>query len=292
MENKGKFIVATDSGCDLSKEICEGLMVYTIGFDYSSGEEIYHDNMEPEEYKIFYNEMRKGKNYKTSQINMDKYYEFFKDLAKYNLPIIFISLTLGVSNTLNNALMAKEELEKEIPNFDLRVIDSKIASLGIGLLVNKACKLRDEGKDINETEKVILETVPKMGVFYTTNTLTYFARGGRISKTSCLIGSVLGINVIMDCNPQGNLRTLQKCHGRNKAKKIIINRVKETIVDPSNQVLYICHSDCYDEAVLFATELVNEVGFDHYYLTDMGPIIGTHTGPGLITIFYEGIERK
>ncbi len=287
-----KFIVACDSGCDLTKDICENLGVFPICFDYASDDESYRDTMIPKDYKVFYDAMRKGKMYKTSQINIHRYYEFFKELAKYNLPIMYVALGLGVSNTLNNAIIAGEEIKKEIPTFDLRIIDSKIASLGVGLLVNKACKLRDQNLDIDASQKIMEDTVNHVGVFYTTNTLTYFARGGRISKTSSFIASALGINIIMDCNPQGNLRVLHKVRGRNKAKKRILESIKETVVNPGEQVIYVCHSDCYDEAVLYATQLVNEIGFSHYYLTDMGPIIGTHTGPGLIALFYEGIDRK
>ena len=174
---------------------------------------------------------------------------------------------------------------------EIHVVDSKIASLGIGLLVCKACKLRDEGKDINEAESIVVNTSNHLGVYYTTNTLTYFARGGRLSKTTSLIASLLSINVILDCDKNGALRTIQKCHGRNKAKQYILNHIKENALDPKNQVIYVCASDCKDESVQYAAELVKEVGFKYYCMTDMGPIIGAHAGPGLIAVFYETKEN-
>ncbi len=291
-ENK-KFIVTCDSACDMPKEFIDSLGAYVIPFEYTGkvGDdvELYTDTMNANDYKEFYNQMRKGTVFKTSQINVDRYLEFFTSLKNLNLPILHISLCNALSNTIENAQYVAKELAKD--GMEIHVVDSKIASLGIGLLVCKACKLRDEGKDINEAENAIIYTSDHLGVYYTTNTLTYFARGGRLSKTTSLIASLLSINVILDCDKNGALRTIQKCHGRNKAKQYILKHIKENALDPKNQVIYVCASDCKDESVQYAAELVKEVGFKYYCMTDMGPIIGAHTGPGLIAVFYETKEN-
>lgn len=286
-----KFIIACDSACDLTKDICDELEVFPLYFTYTCGEKVFEDRMNSNDLKIFYDGLRQGNVYKTSQINIDKYYSFFKELLKYNMPIMFISLGIGVSNTVNNALKAKELILKE-NEAEIDIINSKIASLGIGLLINKACKLRDDGMDLSKATKIIEESANNIGVFYTTDTMKYFARGGRITKVKSLIAGVLRINVVLDCNSIGSLRIVSKCHGKNKAKKFIIESIKKTVINPEEQVLYVCGADCKDEAVLFATEVVNQVGFKRYYLTDMGTIIGSHTGPGLISLFYEGKKRE
>ena len=292
VENK-KFIVTCDSACDMSKEFIDSLGAYVIPFEYTgkvgNNVELYTDTMNANDYKEFYNQMRKGTIFKTSQINVDRYLEFFTSLKDLNLPILHISLCNALSNTIENAQFVAKELAKD--GMNIHVVDSKIASLGIGLLICKACKLRDNGIDIDEAEKEIVDTTNRLGVYYTTNTLTYFARGGRLSKTTSLIASLLSINVILDCDKDGSLRTIQKCHGRNKAKQYIINHIKDNALDPKNQVIYVCASDCKDESVKFAAELVKEVGFKYYCMTDMGPIIGAHAGPGLIAVFFETKEN-
>ncbi len=293
MTKNKKFIVTCDSACDMSKEFIDSLGAYVIPFEYTGNVggdvEVYTDTMNANDYKEFYSQMRKGTNFKTSQINVDRYLEFFTSLKDLNLPILHISLCNALSNTIENAQYVAKELAKE--GMEIHIVDSKIASLGIGLLICKACKLRDEGKDINEVEEEVKKVSDHLGVYYTTNTLTYFARGGRLSKTSSLIASLLSINVILDCDKSGALRTIAKCHGRTKAKQYILKHIKESAADPKSQVIYVCASDCKDEAVQFAAEIVKEVGFKYYCLTDMGPIIGAHAGPGLIAVFYETKEN-
>ena len=284
-----KFIITCDSACDMSKEFIDSLGVYVIPFEYISNDknntEAYLDTMDAKDYKSFYDNMRNGIVYKTTQINVDRYLDFFHGLKDLNKPILHISLCAALSSTIENAHYVAKELKKE--GMNIYVVDGKIASLGLGLLINKACKLRDEEKDIEEVKSIIENTADNMGVYYTTNTLTYFARGGRLSKTSSFIASALRINVILDCNKNGGLRTIAKCHGRNKAKKYILDNIKENVINPQEQALYVCASDCKEEAVTFAASLVKEIGFKYYILTDMGPIIGAHAGPGLMAFFFE-----
>ena len=292
LNNEVKFLVTCDSACDMSKELLNKLGAFVIPFEYSGKingkDEIFEDTMNQEDYKVFYDNMRNGVVYKTSQINVDRYMDFFKGLKKYNLPILHISLCNALSCTIDNANYVAKELKEE--GMDIKVVDSKIASLGIGLLISKACKLRDDGLSIQDAKEIIEDTANKVGVYYTTNTLTYFARGGRLSKTKSVIANALRVNVILDCDKNGSLRTIDKCHGRNKVKKEIIEKIKKNVVDPQNQVLYICASDCKEEATIYAAEIVKEVGFKYYCLTDMGPIIGAHAGPNLMALFFEASE--
>ena len=294
MNDCKKFIVTCDSACDMSKDLLDSLGVYVIPFEYIKQDgpntDVYLDSMNASDYQDFYEDMRMGYVFKTSQINVDGYMRFFTDLKELNLPILHISLCSALSNTIENAQYVAKELQKE--GMDIRVVDGKIASLGLGLLVNKACKMRDSGMDIEESLKNIEDTTNRIGVFYTTNTLKYFARGGRLSKTTSLIASALRINVVLDCEENGALRTVTKCHGRNKAKQYILNKIKENALDPKNHVIYVCASDCKDEAVVYAASLVKEIGFKYYCLTDMGPIIGAHAGPGLIALFFESKENR
>lgn len=292
MNENVKFLVTCDSACDMPRELLDSIGAYVIPFEYNGKiedkDEVYVDSMNASDYKVFYDNMKRGVVYKTSQINIDRYMDFFTNLKDKNLPILHISLTAALSSTIENAKYVANELKKD--GMDIRVIDGKIASLGLGLLINKACKARDNGASIEDAIKEVEDVSNNLGVYYTTSTLKYFARGGRLSKTSSIIAAALKINIVLDCEPNGKLRTIAKCHGRNKAKRYITDHIKETALDPKNHVIYVCASDCKDEALKYAAELVKEVGFKYYCLTDMGPIIGAHAGPELIAVFYETKE--
>ena len=289
---KNDFIITTDSSSDFSKIALNKMGVLSIPYKYSNGNEIIEDSMDEKDYKVFYQKMKEGTIWKTSQINPQEYYTFFKEIyKKYHLPILHISLGSGVSNTINSLNIAINLLEEE--GIIVKEIDSKIASLGVGLIACNALELKNKGYDIDKVYNELKDNiVPYINTLYTTNTLTYFARGGRLSKVEAFVGNALRINPILDVNPSGNLRVIDKCHGTNKTLKRIIERIKATVIEPQNQILYVTHADNEERAIDVAKEIVSECGFKNYLLTFMGPIIGAHAGPGLIAVFYKGKERK
>lgn len=287
-----KFIITTDSSCDCSLQDLIKNKVHVIYFNYSDEKNIYSDTMNEKEYKSFYDKMKQGVVFKTSQINPQHYYDFFKPLLKQNLPIIHISLGSGVSNTINSVYMAINLLKEEYPSCDIKPIDSKIASLGLTVLINKLIKLRDNDVDVNEAYKLINESVLNVIAYYTTDTLTYFARGGRLSKVEAFIGNTLKINPILDCDGDGKLRIVDKTRGSKKAIDQLIKRVNNTVINPKEQSVLICHADDENRAIEIGNRLVDECHFKEYKLYFMGPIIGAHTGPNLVAVFFEGKKRS
>lgn len=287
-----KFIITTDSSCDCSLQDLIKNKVHVIYFNYSDEKNIYSDTMNEKEYKSFYDKMKQGVVFKTSQINPQHYYDFFKPLLKQNLPIIHISLGSGVSNTINSVYMAINLLKEEYPSCDIKPIDSKIASLGLTVLINKLIKLRDNDVDVDEAYKLINESVLNVIAYYTTDTLTYFARGGRLSKVEAFIGNTLKINPILDCDGDGKLRIVDKTRGSKKAIDQLIKRVNNTVINPKEQSVLICHADDKNRAIEIGNRLVDECHFKEYKLYFMGPIIGAHTGPNLVAVFFEGKKRS
>lgn len=285
------FIISIDSSCDCNKDELNKKQVFVIPFKYNDGQTIYVDKQQEKGYKNFYMQMKSGKLYKTSQINPNEYYEYFKDLLKYNLPIIHISLGTGVSNTYNNALVAVEML-KENSNVNIKVIDSKLASLGLTMLMDDLINYDNLNLNVNQAYEKIMEKVEALNAYYTTDTLTYFARGGRLSKVEAFFGNALKINPILDCDPDGKLRVIEKARGERKALDVLVNKIKNSVIDPSNQTLYVCHADNEIKAINLAARLVKEVGFKNYKLYFMGPIIGAHAGPGLVATFFYGKKRS
>ena len=286
------FLITIDSSSDCSIEELNKQNIPVISFEYTDGKNTFVDNMDESLYKNFYLKIKDGTVYKTSQINPNTYYNFFENQLKYNLPIIHISLGSGLSNSINNAKLAVELLKEKYPNSDIRIVDTKLASLGSVLIKNELLKYRNENLSINEAEEKINNIVDNLNAFYTTNTLTYFARGGRLSKIEAFFGNALKINPILDCDPDGKLIVIEKVKGEKKALDKLINRIKHSVINPKEQTIYICHADNEIKALTLANRLVNEVGFKDYKIYFMGPIIGAHTGPNLIAAFFFGKKRE
>ena len=287
-----KFIISIDSSCDCDiKELIEK-DISVIFFKYSDEAFTFEDKMNINSYKNFYQQMRDGAVFKTSQINPLEFYNYFKPLLKENLPIIHISLGSGLSNTINSLQMAINQLKEDFPNSQIFPIDSKFASLGLTVLLNKLYKYQQEGYDALTSYNKIKAIVDNVHAYFTTDTLTYFARGGRLSKVSAFIGNAIKINPILDVDPDGKLRIVDKVRGSKHAISRLIERCKYSVINPSEQEVLICHADCKDKAKEVGELLVDQVGFKSYKTYFMGPIIGAHTGPGLVAIFFLGKKKS
>lgn len=285
------YIISTDSGCDLSIEVLKENNIIPLFMHYYDDEGIYTDTMESEDIIKFYHNMISGKMYKTTAVNISEGYDFLKKLIEYGKPIIHISLGSGISGTYNNMEKAKELILNDYPNADITIIDSTLASLGYGLLVLEAATLRKEGKTKEEVINY-LESV-KLGVnpYYTTNTLTYLARGGRVTKIASIFGNVLSIRPILRLDDKGCLLVHTKGHGKKNTMKKIVELVKEAGIDLRNQTLYISHSLATDDAIEYGELLKKELGFKDILYSYIGTIIGSHTGPGLVAVFFHGKDR-
>lgn len=287
-----KFIISVDSSCDLAIEELKEKGVSVAFFNYSDEKTTYTDAMNVTSYKNFYQQMREGSVFKTSQINPLEFYNYFTPLLKENLPIIHISLGSGLSNTINSLYIAINQLKEDYPGCDIKPIDSKFASLGISLLINKLYDLQCKGYEVQEAYDEVMKVVDNVTAYFTTDTLTYFARGGRLSKVSAFLGNAIKINPVLDVDPNGKLRIVDKVRGSKHAIEQLVKRTKYSVVNPSEQEVLICHADCEEKAHQVGQKLVDEVGFKGYKTYFMGPIIGAHTGPGLVAVFFFGKKRS
>ena len=287
-----KFIITTDSSCDCAIDELKKKNIPVIYFNYSDEDRIYLDTMDEDGYKDFYQKMRDGSVFKTSQINPQSYYDFFKPLLNEKLPIIHVSLGSGLSNTINSIYIASSMLKEEYPNCDIKPLDSKIASLGLTVLIDKLIEYKDADMSAEEAFEKISSLVDRGHAYFTTDTLTYFARGGRLSKVGAFLGNALKINPVLDVDPKGCLRIVDKVRGGVKAIDTLTKRVKLGALNPQEQSVYICHADDEEKARLIGKKLVDEVGFKEYKIYFMGPIIGAHTGPGLVAVFFLGKQRE
>ena len=288
---KYKFIISTDSGCDLSKEMCEQYGIIPIMMNYLDEDIIYKDTMEKSDIIAFYKQMEEGKVFKTSAININEAYEFLKELIKYNKPVIHISLGSGISGTYNNFLNAKEMIKEKYPDSVIEIIDSTSASLGYGMMCIEAAKLRDEGKTYEEIIRYVENIKRGVNPYFETSTLTYLARGGRVTKIASIFGNVLSIRPVLRLDYDGHLVVYTKGHGKLNTFKKVIEAVKEAVIDPQNQTLYVSHSNAINDAVELAEKIKEEIGFKDIVYSYIGTIIGSHTGPGLVSVFFHGKDR-
>jgi DegV family protein with EDD domain len=252
-------------------------------FNYLDGREISS--------KEFYDILRKGVVTKTSMINPEAFIEFMDPFLKEGYDILYIGFSSALSGTFNSANIAKEELQQIYEDRQIVLIDSLCASLGQGLLVSYACKLKQAGKSLEEVALFVEENKLNICHLFTVGDLNHLRRGGRLSYAKALLGTVLRIKPILQVNKEGKLVQTGSTRGRKQSIEKMFARMKETIVDPKNQIVYISHGDCLEEALELKREIIKELHVQEVLINYIGPVIGSHSGLGTLAIFYLGNDR-
>lgn len=287
-----EYIICTDTGSDLTQKLYDDYNIVPLKMEYEIDGTTYEDDYSDEALKKFYQKMRDGAVAKTSQVNTARYVEFFTELTKECNTVIYIGLSSGISGSFNNSRNAAKEVMESNPDCKIYTVDSLGACLMGGMLSISASVNRKNGMSAEDNVAWLENQRKYINVYYTTPDLTYLQRGGRVSKTSAIVGTVLGINPILTVTPDGKLTSCDKVRGEKQTIARIADKIKNTSDDLSDTSLYIANTDCYDRAVGIAEKYVAELGFKDYVLTNIGSIIGAHTGPGLVALFYYGNERK
>lgn len=286
-----KFIVTTDSGCDLSGEYCESMGIVPLKMCWTAGEENITDTMVPTELKAFYDGMRSGMEPKTSQVTPYQYIEFWTPLLERKLPIVHIALGSAISGTYANGVKAAEMMREEHPDCVIHVVDSTLASVGYGMLTINAAKMRDEGFTPEQCVAELERTKASVNTIYTTGDLTYLYRSGRVSRTGMVVAHALNIWPILRLNIEGTLLVTAKERGKKHTLDRINKIIEEAVLEPEKQTLYICHSDIPEEAHEFGESLKELFGFKDVFYTYIGTTIGSNCGPGLMAAFFTGKDR-
>lgn len=286
MENYKIFI---DSSADIREEL---ISKYDIGFvpmNYSIDDiEYLSDKYLTEKEMIsFYEKMSEGKITKTSQITPYMYKDFLLDYAKKGENILYFSLSSGLSNTYNNALLVKEELEDECKDFKFMVVDSKGASAGIGLLAEIASINKANGMSLEDNYNYMLNMIKKSKYWLYVDDLKYLKRGGRISSSKAFIATTLNIKPILTINPEGKLDTIGKKIGKHAAAKVLIDKYFESR-DESYDSIYIIHSNEFESAEYVKNLILERDKNVKIHTTQVCPVIGSHTGPGTVAICHIG----
>lgn len=286
-----KFCVATDSGCDLPMSLCKERGIYPLQMPYYISDEEFQDTMNHNDFKKFYDKIRDGAIPRTSQVNVYEFISFWEGLLHLKLPIVHVCLGSGISGTYSNGLQAVEIMKEKYPDQEIYLVDSTLASVGYGMLAIKAAEMRDQGKTAEECVEWLEKHKIEINTYYTTDNLEYLHRSGRVSRAGAIIGTALKINPILNLDKEGHLLVQEKIRGRKATIRRIHAIVRELVVNPEEQTLYICHSDIAQKAKEFGEGLKHDMGFKDIYYTYIGTTIGTHAGPGLMAAFFYGKPR-
>lgn len=289
------YFIVTDSASDMSEEHLEQLNVgrYPLTVHFQNGT-VLEDSFSQMSSKEFYDGMRKGMVSTTSQVNVSSFLEMFRQALKEYDNVLYMGLSSALSGTYQSALLAKTTLEDEDPAAVGRItlVDTKGASLGIGLLVLAACRMRDEGASLEETAAQIETLTSHINHWFTVDDLVYLKRGGRISGIKAAVGQLLNIKPILSVNQEGKLVPTGKAKGRKKSIHALMDRFRE-MYDPSlGKDFAISHADCLDDANMLAQLIQSEFDMNEPVIENVGMVIGSHAGPGTVALFFPGRPRE
>ncbi len=293
MEN---YVISCCSTADLTKEHFTKRGISYICFHYELDGKQYRDDLgETMPFEEFYQAMQNGADTKTSQINAGEFEEYFEPFLKEGKDILHVTLSSGISGVLNSANIAKDILQERYPDRKIYIVDSLGASSGYGLLMDKLADLRDEGKNIDEVYEWVNANKLKLQSWFFSTDLTFFVKGGRISKTSGLVGNILNICPLLNIDRAGKLTVRQKIRTKRKATEAIVKQMEQYAEDGLDYSgkCYISQSACVEDAKAVAAliesrfpKLNGKVEINY-----VGTTIGSHTGPGTVALFFWGTER-
>ena len=241
--------------------------------------------------EAFYEKLRAGAPAVTSQINPVVYEEVLEPILSEGQDVLYIAFSSGLSGTVNNARMAVQTLGERYPERKIVVIDSLCASIGEGLLVYHAARKQQEGMSFEALCTWVEEHKGRVAHWFTVDDLNHLKRGGRVDAATALVGTVLQIKPVMHMDDAGTLKNVTKARGRKAALKALAQRLADTATDPADQTVFICHGDCLDDAEYTAEQIRALVPVKDIIINYVGPVIGAHTGPGVISIFFVGTHR-
>ncbi len=285
-----EFVIVTDSTTDLPKTYYEEKGVVVVSLSYIMDGVTYED-MNGLSGREFFDKIREGSMPTTSQINPEQAKEALEPIVKEGKDILYIGFTSGLSGSYNSVRIAAEELIEEYPDGKIIVIDSLCASMGEGLLLYKAVELKEQGKTMEEIAQWIEDNKLHVCHDVTIDDLYHLHRGGRVSKASAVVGTIIKIKPIIHVNDEGKLIVIGKERGRKRAMLSLIDRMEKKSEGFENNVVMIVHGDAEEDAEFLAKEIRERFGIENIIINGIGAVIGSHTGPGVVSIFYMG-ERN
>ena len=284
-----EFVILSDSCHDLSKELIASLNigVTPLSVEYDENTVFDDGSMEPQ---AFYDGIRSGKMPKTAAVNPEAWSRLMESALSGGKDVLALAFSSGLSTTYQSAVIAAGELREKYADRKILVIDTRSASVGHGLMVWNAARLRDEGKTIEEVYAWVEEHIPNVCHWVTVNDLMHLKRGGRVSAATAVVGTMLQIKPVLIVDDAGKLDTVAKARGRKAAMHMLADKLFETGIPGANDTVFLGHGDCPDDAEALA-EMLKEKGVKNVLLSHVGNVIGAHTGPDVLVLAFLGQKR-
>ena len=286
-----KYQIFTDSVCDINPALLAewGVLYKELTFRFDDADTEYTNGAMPA--ADFYQKMRDGGVAKTAAVNVDTFADAFEESLQNGLDVLYLGFSSGLSTTFNSGRLAALQLAEKYPDRKIVVVDTLAASAGEGMAVYLAVKKQQEGASIEENAAYIESIKPNLSHWFTVDDLVYLKRGGRVSPTAAFFGNMLGIKPVLHVDDEGHLTPVAKIRGRKMSLKDMADRYTESAIDPAAGPVFISHGDCLKDAEELASMLKSRHGVDTEIITDVGPVIGAHAGPGVLALFFLGKAR-
>lgn len=287
------FEIITDSGSNLTDTIINdyAINIMSLTFRINEKEFISYSKDAKTNNKKYYEMMRQGEVIQTSQLNYEVCRQAFESILKEGKDILYIGFSSALSGTFNVSELVAKELQPVYPNRKIYTVDSLSASMGQGLIVFNAAELKKQGKSIEEIKQWIIDNRLRLCHYFTVDDLKYLKRGGRLSASKAMIGSLLNIKPVLHVNNEGKLVPISKAKGRRKSLEALLNEMTLKCIQPEEQLIFIAHGDCLDDANLLETMIREKFKVKNIIINEIDPVIGAHSGPGTIALFFFGNER-
>ena len=285
-----EFVIVSDSTVDLPKEYLQAKQVPIISLSYIM-DGVTYEEMDGLSHKEFFEKLRTGSLPTTSQINPEQAREALEPLAKEGKDILYIGFSSGLSGSYNSVRMAAEDLKEEYPDINIITIDSLCACMGEGLLLYKALELKERGMSMKEIVEWVEANKLHICHNVTVDDLNHLHRGGRISRTTAVVGSTIKIKPIIHMSDEGKLVVIGKERGRKKSLISIVDRMEKQMQGYDNDIVMITHGDCIEDAEFVKKQVEERFGIHNVMINGIGSVIGSHTGAGVVAVFFMGDKR-
>jgi DegV family protein with EDD domain len=285
------YVIFADSACDIEKDILNewGVPTCSLTFRFDGEDKEYSNNDMP--IAEFYNKMREGGVAKTAAVNSEAFKAAFEEIVKEGKDILYLGFSSGLSTTANSARIAASELSESYPESKIIVVDTLAASAGIGILIRLALDKKAEGADIDACAEFIRSRILNLCHWFTVDDLVYLKRGGRVSAATAFFGNAMGIKPVLHVDNEGHLINITKVRGRKTSIAALADKFTELAENTEEGYVYISHGDCLDDATLLKNMIEEKYGARVQIITNVGTVIGAHSGPGTLALFFMGKER-
>ncbi|HIS68435.1 MAG TPA: DegV family protein [Candidatus Gallacutalibacter stercoravium] len=287
------YRIITDSTADLSPELVADLGVEVIPMEFSLEGKNYFNYPDERELssKDFYDMLRNEKSATTAQVTAARFEEIFEPFLQAGEDVLYIAFSSGLSGTYESSVMALRALQEKYPDRKMFSVDSLSASMGEGLLVYHAVMRQREGMTIEQLRDWLMENRLHLCHWFTVDDLNHLKRGGRISSATALLGTMLGIKPVLHVDDEGHLINVGKVRGRRQSIAALADNMEKTCVNPQDQTIFISHGDCLEDARTLEEMVKERFHVKRVYINPIGPVIGAHSGPGTVALFFLGTKR-